>query len=55
MAAQYQVRGVPTMILFQAESNYGGNQELFQKEIIKTILQKTIKIKGKYHFISRGF
>ena len=42
MAAQYQVRGVPTMILFQAGKQLWRQSGVVSKEeIIKTILQKS--------------
>ena len=41
MAAQYQVRGVPTMILFQAGRQLWRQSGVVSKEeIIKTILEK---------------
>ena len=42
MAAQYQVRGVPTMILFQAGKQLWRQSGVVSKEeIIKTILEKS--------------
>ena len=42
MAAQYQVRGVPTMILFQAGRQLWRQSGVVSKEeIIKTILEKS--------------
>lgn len=42
MAAQYQVRGVPTMILFQSGKQVWRQSGLVSKEeMIKTILEKS--------------